>query len=503
MFCQHCGKPLRDDAAFCEYCGQRVAEMPPDTLEVPLTPEEREPSASAQSLAAVDISEAAVSEPLAAPESTEAPAVAAKARDVKGFWVKNRVWVVLAACLLIGILVVASVVGAMRKRVDISRFLQASAAGYDGYGSLTVDFDYTSFVERVKGDRSIKAYGDGKKKETADSVNVNSLSSLGQYAVSEAERSAITNAVTIETTLPDGVNRTHLTNGDEVTFTITFDKTVAKRFGVKVKDATCSYTVSGLLAADTFDVMQYFDVAFSGIDGNGRATIKSTPAQVEVGDATFTIEENSSYVSCRFADGARSSISVYFVDSNSGSLHTGDTVRLTTNVDEERFAEKGVVLTGLSKEVRVEKLGKYVTQLSDLNEVVPVLAEKGAEDVRNYIYSDWAQAVHNSWYAHYSDQKMDDESLTLYKMVLTTPKDTSDVNRSRLWCVYTVTVSDNEFAEPTTLYFGVCYRNLTLDEQGRLPENLTYSNRTNGYASFAELLQNKIEAFNLNVEQSE
>ena len=461
MFCQHCGKPLREGAVFCEYCGQRVAEVP---------------------------------------VTTEAPVAAEK---VKGFWRKNRLWFLLSAGLLVILIVVTSVIHAANKRVDIGRFLRADASGYDGYGTLAADFDYTSFVERVKGDRSVKGYGDGKKKSSADQVNVNNRSALSQYAASEADRSVITNAVTVETTLPDGVDRAHLSNGDTVTFTITFDKAVAKRFGVRVKETVCEYTVSGLAEPGVFDVMQYFTVTFSGIDGSGRASVKSTPAQVDVGDATFTIEENSSYVSCRFADGDRSSISVYLTDSNSGSLREGDTVRLTTNADETRFAEKGVVLTNLSKEVRVEKLGKYVTALSDLADVLPEITEKGAEDVCNYIYSNWGQAVHGSWFGSYSDQVLDESGVALYKMVLTTPKDTSNAYSGRLWCVYTATVSDSQMPEPTTLYFGVCYRNLTLDEQGKLPKSYSYSTRTNGYSTFEELMQKQIESFNFKMEQSE
>lgn len=547
MYCKYCGKELRDGVVFCAYCGRRLvetAQMPvpeqtPATTEVPAaqtpvvtqmptpaeTPVVTEAPVTAQVPAPAQVPVAAEAPAMAetpapaqapvtaeAPVVTEAPMAAqvpvavpapAPTEKLKGFWAKNRLWILLAAALLVILIVVTSVVRAVNKRVDIGRFLQVDASGYDGYGTLAVDFDYTSFVERVKGDRSIKGYGDGKKTSSADQVNVNSRSALNRYAASEAERSVITDAVTIETTLPDGVDRAHLSNGDTVTLTVTFDKAAAKRFGVRVKEAVCEYTVNGLAEPGTFDVMQYFTVTFSGIDGSGRASIKSTPAQVKVGDATFTIEENSSYVNCRFADGDRSSISVYLTDANSGSLQEGDTVRLTTNADEARFAEKGVVLTNLSKEVRVEKLGKYVTALSDLKDVMPEITEKGAEDVRNYIYSNWGQAVHNSWFGSYTDQVLDESSVALYKMVLTTPKDTSSSRSGRLWCIYTATVSDSQMPEPTTLYFGVCYRNLTLDEQGKLPKNYSYSTRTNGYSTFEELMQKQIESFNFKTEQSE
>ncbi len=494
MFCEKCGKQIPDDAAFCEFCGQKVAEKAAaptaqPQAAVPAQQPQTMPVQQPQSVPA-----AVAPAPVAA-----AAAPAASGTSAKDFLAKNKLWLIIAACVLVVVIAVIAVVVTLGKRVDMSKYIKVEVTGYNGYGELEYDFDSDSFVKRVKGDKSAKSYSEDDENDDITS----SLNKLNSALSDAADYALIVDALEIETELPEGKDDEHLSNDDVVKFTFTFDAAVAKKYGITAKTVTYEYTVSDLTEAKTFDVMQYFDLTFSGIDGEGRASIKSTAAEVKVGDATFTIEEDSSYVSCTFKNGRSGSFNIRMTD-YAGGLSVGDTVKLQAGAEEDEFAAQGVILTNLTKEIKVEKLGKYVTKLSDVSEVLSAITEKGKETVSNYLYSDWSGAVHNSWWGSFENQSVG-EDMALYKTIMTTPKDTTDSTHSRLWCVYSVTLNDSQMEAPTVYYFAVSYRNLTLDPNGELDnaDDLRYDKRTRGYTSFDELFNEQITAYNLNVEQSE
>mgnify|MGYP000805838480 CR=1 FL=1 len=105
------------------------------------------------------------------------------------------------------------------------------------------------------------------------------------------------------------------------------------------------------------------------------------------------------------------------------------------------------------------------------------ISEKGREEISDSIYSDWGSAVHNTFENHSVG-----EDVKLHKVIMATTKDTSDSTKSRLRCVYSVTLSDSSMEAPTVCCFGVNYRNLTVDADGNLPdEDLRYNTRTHGY----------------------
>lgn len=496
MFCQFCGKEVRGEAAFCEYCGQPVTRG-----------ESADESAAAASVAADNavMPESAAATESAAEVAAESSAATATATvpepvDVRAFLVKHGRWFLLAACALVVLLVVAGVATSLSRRVDLSRFVRMEAVGYNGYSELTVDLDYTALVERVKGDRRVKGYGESRQTGTVTAWNTENLAALNQYAVSEAERALIVNAVRVTTTLPDGVDTTHLSNGDVVAVTLTFDETVADRFGVRVRQSTREYTVAELADTAMWNVWDCFDVQFSGVEGSGHASVVSRAAEVTVGEATFTVEEGSPYVTCRFANGDRSSMAVYLNQTNSGALQVGDTVQLALHVDEPLLAAHGVVLESLTKEVRVEKLGRYITQWSDVQAQWPALFDKAAADVEAYVHAHWAASVRETTLAEYAESDVALGEIAAHQAFLATPRDGLDKNHRYLWLVCAVTLQAPAEGAEDVLYFGVCYRNLTLDAQERLPAEYTYAMRTKGYSTAEALVEAEIALPHWNVE---
>lgn len=77
-----------------------------------------------------------------------------------------------------------------------------------------------------------------------------------------------------------------------VTFNFSCDEKVADEYGFKLNESSYEYTVEGLKDSEAFDVLQYFDVEFTGLDGEGQAKIVSRPGEETKGDMVFKIAEN-------------------------------------------------------------------------------------------------------------------------------------------------------------------------------------------------------------------
>lgn len=65
----------------------------------------------------------------------------------------------------------------------------------------------------------------------------------------------------------------NLTNGDEITIRGTYDEDLAKRAGIRFKNTKFKYRVEGLKEARAINIRNHVDLAFSGYDGRGQASL--------------------------------------------------------------------------------------------------------------------------------------------------------------------------------------------------------------------------------------
>lgn len=292
-----------------------------------------------------------------------------------------------------------------------------------------------------------------------------------------------------------------------VTFNFSCDEKVADEYGFKLNESSYEYTVEGLKDSEAFDVLQYFDVEFTGLDGEGQAKIVSRPGEETKGDMVFKIAENSDCVYCENKSTDYSS-RINVVLDESSYLSTGNTVTLKADVTEDQFAGSGIMLTNLSKEFTVGTLGRYVSSLSEIEGVITDQVENHKQKVMDWIYNDWSSAVHDSW-RDFEDQKVLSD-MTLYRMCLTTPKSSSSDTHNTLWLIYTVKLNDDRLEDPTDVYFAVRFDNIALDGEGNFLGNMSdgewqssmYGTRYHGTTDYTEFYNDNIDTFRVNVEES-
>lgn len=465
MFCEHCGKQIPDQSAFCEHCGQK---------------------------------QEVVATPAPAPAPAPAPINPNNSKkDVKQFVAKNKLWLIIAACVVVVGIVVGCVVSAISKRVDLKDYMTVEATGYDGYGTVTYNFDFEAFAARLQGKDAPKAT------DVADLDNMEDFFNLIGSAVDSAtDYAEIASALSIEVVLPDGKENGKIGNGDVVTYKMSFNEVAAKKFKVTVKEVTYEYEVAGLEEAEVYDVLSHFQVNYSGVDGRAYAYITSIADETVIGDLTFSISENNNYINISGEDGYYHSIYVYTSGENS-NLSEGDTVTVTTSVEETALAERGVVLVNLTADYTVENLGKYAASLDDLSSANAALSEKAQQIVTDFIYSEWSYAVHGRWYGDYDDQKVG-EDMKLYKTIITTPKASNGYNQNVVWYIFSITLNDDDLEKDTVFYFPVRFPNIVIAADGTVSyiDDLDY-NRYHGYTDYKEFYDECVKDFSMNIEVSE
>jgi hypothetical protein len=214
--------------------------------------------------------------------------------------------------------------------VSAEEMFNINVSGYDGEGVLTISPDYkyaTRLAKEVKGD------------DFTDADDI-----LFQLLFSEA----------MEIDTDDDTEE--LSNGDEITFTVSYAKEAFKEAGVIISPTEFTYTVKKLEEVppiEKVDVFEGMDVTFEGVSPYIKAS--------------FSGSEYSGYVT-------------YSLDKSS-PLKNGDTVTLTATPGDRLLSEKNSEPTSLTKEFTVEGFPEYVTDISkydltSINETLAVKAEK-------------------------------------------------------------------------------------------------------------------------------
>lgn len=293
-----------------------------------------------------------------------------------------------------------------------------------------------------------------------------------------------------------------LSNGDKVTVTAYADADELSEYGVILDGLTKEYTVSDLKEAASFDLLANHTVVFTGVEGEGKAVLSVKDSETTVGDIVFTTKaDRPNYVYWEHVSESYNDGSFYIdFDKSTYNLKTGDVLTLRCTSDADYLLQYGVMLTNTSKECTVASLGKYAAVLADISaDSITALTAKYTEDLKNRMYEDWGDVVHNSW-SSFSEQSIG-EDMALYKAIFTTSKNTASSEHNSLWLVFSVTLDDNSISTPTVYYFYYQIRNVVVGADGTVDMQADYSiNKSYGYTDYNKLYSDRIDSFSLNIE---
>lgn len=212
--------------------------------------------------------------------------------------------------------------GAGTQQTDLSPYMSLSFSGVNGEGTAKANFDYAAFE------------GDIMKEWKADDYT-EKLMKLTELESSFKE---------------DCSSSSGLSNGDEVTMTISFDEAKAKEYGYSFSGTSLSFKAEGLVEPIVVDP---FDAAYFGTESGVKLNFEGTAPF-----ASLNIENN-----CAESDPIHTV--TYQADMDSG-LKNGDTVTITASLPESATAE-GYVLSSTESSVTVSGLNSYITDVSMLS----------------------------------------------------------------------------------------------------------------------------------------
>lgn len=360
MFCTKCGKQLDDNARFCTGCGQPIIvnDVSSDTGDSPRTVNEAEQRRQREQQRLRNQQGGNAWRNQGRPG--ERPPQRNGRSGYQNYGTQRRpprqiqikkipkkviiLIIAIAAAAIAASVVYYVLVG---NKVNMNKYIEIEAEGYDGYGTVTYTFDTTSFLQENKNKIKLNtsyAYYNSMKDEL-NSQNMTAAEIIAYYYSSD-----MGNLDQYE----------NLSNGDEVTFTWSFtEEELEEVFSNDFKLSDVTYTVSGLGEIDTFDAFEDIEVVFSGTEPYGYAEIQ------------YSDDMDSKYYD------------LYFYLDQYSELSNGDTVEvIIDDFDvQEYVAEYDMVPAEMSKTYTVEGLGSYVTSLDDLSDDLLAQMQSQSKDI--------------------------------------------------------------------------------------------------------------------------
>ena len=421
-FCSQCGASIEEDAVFCPNCGAK---------------QEQEVSQSTPVNESAPVNEGA---PVnnGTPVNPYAPAGGAAAgapnQAAKKPLSKNAIIGIVAAVVALAvILVVVLVVRDKKRTVNINEYISVEFTGYDTVGKATVELDYDGFEAAILKAQGKKEYSE-KDIENMSLAQLSDALGLGSYELIDS----------IETSLD---KEEDLSNGDEVTVTIKYDKAKAKKNGVKFKAKDMKVEVEGLDAVQEVDPFESLEITYSGIAPEVRVSYKNN--------------SKDNYVS-----------GLYFeMDTNDNSFDIGDTFTLSLSDSTVEYAKQnGYIFTETSKEYTVDKADKYVTALSDISEDhLKDMQTQATDTIEAYCASNYTKRTLGT--------------LNYEGMYLLVRKSSGYSSSNTVYVVYSAEVTSDDGSFTTAkVYYPVEFSSVIL----RADETLEYNsyNSIKGYSRF-------------------
>lgn len=329
---------------------------------------------------------------------------------------KNRKPLGIALLVIIAIVVIAAVVKSGKKTINLEEMVHVEYSGYDGYGTASASIDYDQYTSKLK-----EALGN--KYPDMDELDWDGEDNGLSYAFQLEE---VYDSIEIELDKAEG-----LSNGDEVTATISYDQEAAKKVGIKLKGDSVKITVEGLEEVEAYNPFDDLQVTFNGVSPN---------ASVEW---DYTGDKNIGYYD--------------FEASKKEGIAEGDVITISLSMGEEEALSEGYYLAETSKDYTASDLSKYVVAVADITEenITPLL-----NDVNDVI---------ESYFAGISDYVSAGESTYEGAYVLNT-KDTDSWNyKNYVYIVMKAEVKSKEGAfKKRNVYFPVQFTGVVIGSDGSL-----------------------------------
>ena len=324
MFCENCGKQIEDNATFCEHCGAKQENAPV----------------------------AAPAAPKAAPAFVTAVKTKVAAIHKKNKWILPA----CAAALVVVIVAIVLIVN-IASQVPMENYVKVEVSGFEGYSYFDCDLDRETMFLRVMGEEDCKEYGDSEYLGiSAEEYLMKFFNDVG----SKKTFVRLVESVDVTYEFPEGKNAYNLCNGDEVKITLACDEDAAKELGVALKGGTFTYTVTGLKAVETIDVLEYFDVTYEGATDYARAYLTCTKSEtVTKAGVTFFFTEGERYFEYA-RDEYRNTIYPELYAENNGYLKNGSTISISLPYQEDYFADEGLLFASVKKDITVAGLQEPV-----------------------------------------------------------------------------------------------------------------------------------------------
>ncbi len=325
---------------------------------------------------------------------------------------------VIAGLVLALIIALGIFVSIRKHTMDLNDYLQVEFEGYESVGIAKGELFTSEFFEDF--------YKKASKSATS-SGSYDDLSNKIKFKFEKAEG---------------------LSNGDKVKVTWKVDeKYFKKQYGIRFKADDNEIKVKGLEETEVFDPFKGVEVVFTGVDGEGKAEINVTSDDKIYKDLEYRADP--------------------FYDLKEGDTVTVE-VRTKDSYDEastiEACAEKyDKVPSVVSKEFKVEGLGKYITKCSDITDANIKDIKKVAEDK---ITQEFAKG--------YSSDKVKLAGTEYVGNYVLTEKN-DGTNKVFLVFKNTVTISDEGQTDGCDVYNAVEFDNVVINEKGELSCDLSRS----------------------------
>lgn len=332
MFCSNCGKQLPEEAKVCPYCGTRLEYSQTDDVSREITtpvstyPVQQEspipatPSPSLQKSAVLVSPPPAPQVNPAAPQQVEpAPQMTAAAPAGPGFLKKNKKAVIIGGIglgALILIIVAIIIIVNLASRIDLTKYIDVTAEGYNGYGRVSYTVDSEKLLNEV--------------------YKVDSISELS--STKDIQAWSQLNNITFDV---EG-NIKNVSNGDKVTIKIKNLETIQKKTGLSFNgNNTIEYTVEGLDDPRAFSAKDIFEASFTGFNGGGCVELSINDDKLP-----FNITPSRGY---------NINVDDYYslnvnTSENEGNLSNGDEFKVTLADDESLsktlLSEYGIYIDG-------------------------------------------------------------------------------------------------------------------------------------------------------------
>lgn len=401
-FCTKCGAENADGAKFCKSCGAPLQSA----------------DSGNQQVAGNQMNGSAYAN--AGRQQAEPKAAGNFLQTLKKIPVK--VWAGIGAAV-VAIVVIAVVATKLGSTINLNKYLTVETTGYDGYGRAKADIDWEAV---------------GKKYNSKMSFTSKAKKEYGGLLKMTNPAEVLSSYVTVNVDTVD-----HLTNGDEVAYTIDIDEELYDYLKCTVKAKDNSFTVKDLTPVGKFDAFADLNVTFTGVAPDGYMEMEYTGSELDSYD--FSCSERS-------------------------GLSNGDTVKVT--IDDSTIAicaeRLGKVPEASEKEYEVKGLSSYVKDLSEISPDALEDMKKQAEDVYNaHVARSWGEG----------EKLMSFDYLGEY---LLTPKNGSGYNS--LYLVYKAKVHNTAedshdkvvFDEMTDVYWYILYRNIMTDGEGNMDYDVNY-----------------------------